>query len=95
MIYGEEAYGMMSKFFDKQEEVNLQQLDFLNKQIAFWQAERDAAEEGSDEWEKAKIVLYDNMLAKTIGDIKLLMISGCVFKFNFVLLFRHFSNSFK
>lgn len=26
-----------------------------------------------DEWEKAKIVLYDNMLAKTIGDIKLLM----------------------
>lgn len=26
-----------------------------------------------DEWEKAKIVLYDNMLAKTIGDIKQLM----------------------
>ena len=59
MIYGEQAYGMMSKFFDKQEEVNLQQLDFLNKQIAFWQAERDAAEEGSDEWEKAN----ENMLS--------------------------------
>ena len=26
-----------------------------------------------DEWNKAKIVLYDNMLAKTIGDIKQLM----------------------
>lgn len=26
-----------------------------------------------EEWEKAKIVLYDNMLAKTKGDIKLLM----------------------
>ena len=59
MIYGEEAYGMMSKFFDKQEEVNLQQLDFLNKQIAFWQAERDAAEKGSEEWEKAN----ENMLS--------------------------------
>ena len=59
MIYGEEAYGMMSKFFDKQEEVNLQQLDFLNKQIAFWQAERDAAEEGSEEWMKAN----ENMLS--------------------------------
>ena len=26
-----------------------------------------------EEWEKAKIVLYDNMLAKTVGDIKQLM----------------------
>ena len=26
-----------------------------------------------EEWEKAKIILYDNMLAKTIGDIKQLM----------------------
>ena len=59
MIYGQEAYGMMSKFFDKQESVNLQKLDFLNKEVAFWKAERDAAEEGSEEWEKAN----ENMLA--------------------------------
>lgn len=54
MIYGEESYSALSKFYDKQNENNLQQLDFQRQQVEFWANQMSLAEEGSEEWEKAK-----------------------------------------
>ena len=54
MIYGEESYSALSKFYDKQEENYNKQLDFQKQQVEFWQMQMATAEEGSDAWNAAK-----------------------------------------
>lgn len=54
LIKGEEAYGEMITYYDKQHEINLEQLDFLKQQEKFWENAMNNAEAGSDEWVKAK-----------------------------------------
>lgn len=53
MVYGEDAYGEMSKFYNKQQETYKSQLDFQRQEKEFWWNAREAAEEGTEEWEKA------------------------------------------
>lgn len=54
LVYGEEAYGKLSQYYAKQRENNNDQLDFLKQQEAFWKAQMESMEEGSEEWENAK-----------------------------------------
>ena len=54
MIYGEESYSALSKFYDKQESNNNKQLDFQKQQVEFWANQMTLVEEGSEEWDKAK-----------------------------------------
>ena len=52
MMYGEDT--SLAKYYDEQEENLAKQMEFQKSQIAFWKAEMDSAEEGSDRWEKAR-----------------------------------------
>ena len=54
LVYGEESYGALSQFYEKQEENNNKALDFQRQQVDFWRQQMDTLEEGSEEWEKAK-----------------------------------------
>ena len=63
MIYGEDAYDTMDKFYDMQHDNYVQELDFYRKQRDFWQEAMDKAEEGTEEWESAK----EKMLAAEQG----------------------------
>lgn len=54
LVNGEEAYGPLAKYYEKQEQNNLKQLDFQRQQVDFWKVQMDAAEEGSNRWEAAK-----------------------------------------
>lgn len=54
LIFGEESYSLLADFYKKQKENSLEQLDFQRKQVDFWKAQMDAAEEGTEEWENAK-----------------------------------------
>ena len=54
MVYGENAYSDLTKFYEKQQDNYEKQLDFQRQQKDFWYAEMQAAEEGSEQWEKAK-----------------------------------------
>jgi hypothetical protein len=49
MVYGEDAYGAMSKFYDKQQQTYNEQLDFHRQEMDLWYARMEAAEEGSKE----------------------------------------------
>lgn len=54
MLYGEESYGMLSEYYEKQEENNNKQLDFHKQQVAFWKEIMASEEEGSEAWESAR-----------------------------------------
>ena len=54
MVYGENAYSDLAKFYEKQQDNYEKQLDFQRQQKDFWYAEMQAAEEGSEQWNKAK-----------------------------------------
>ena len=54
MVYGEDSYGDLAKFYERQQKNYENQLDFQRQQKEFWYAEMQAAEKGSEEWEKAK-----------------------------------------
>lgn len=49
LIFGEDSYSLLADFYKKQKENSLEQLDFQRKQVDFWRAQMDAAEEGSEE----------------------------------------------
>ncbi len=54
MVYGDDSYGDLAKFYESQQKNYENQLDFQRQQKEFWYAEMQAAEKGSEEWEKAK-----------------------------------------
>lgn len=54
LVRGEEAYGNLAEYYDKQQANNAAQLDFLRQQENFWAQAMREAEEGSDQWIKAK-----------------------------------------
>lgn len=49
LVYGEESYSALSKFYDKQEENNNKQLDFQKQQIEFWHNQMSTLEEGTED----------------------------------------------
>ena len=54
LVYGDEAYAQLSRYYDKQQDNYNNQLDFQRQQVDFWRQQLDALEEGSDAWESAK-----------------------------------------
>lgn len=54
LIYGEQSYGQLAKYYDKQQQNFNSQLDFQRQQADFWRQQLDTLEEGSDEWENAR-----------------------------------------
>jgi archaellum component FlaC len=48
LVYGEESYGQLAKYYDKQQQNFNSQLDFQRQQVNFWRAQLDALDEGSD-----------------------------------------------
>ena len=54
LVYGDESYEKLAKYYEKQEDNFNNQLDFQRQQVDFWQKQMDTLEEGSDEWKKAK-----------------------------------------
>ena len=49
LVYGEEAYSQLSKYYDRQEENYNKQLEFQRMQKDFWYAQMQTMEEGSEE----------------------------------------------
>ena len=49
LVYGEESYGQLAKYYDKQQQNFNSQLDFQRQQADFWRQQLDTLEEGSDE----------------------------------------------
>ena len=76
MYLGEDAYGEMAKFYEKQQENYTKQLDFQRQQKDFWYAEMQAAEEGSKEWESARekwesaVQEFNNILEQGLENAK-------------------------
>lgn len=54
LVYGEESYSQLAKYYDKQQQNFNSQLDFQRQQADFWRQQLDTLEEGSDEWENAR-----------------------------------------
>ena len=54
LVYGEESYSQLARYYDKQQQNFNSQLDFQRQQVDFWRAQLDALDEGSDAWENAK-----------------------------------------
>ena len=54
LVYGEESYSKLAKYYDKQQENFNNQLDFQKQQVNFWRQQLDTLDEGSDSWENAK-----------------------------------------
>ena len=54
LLYGDDAYSQLSKYYDIQEKNNNAQLDFYRQQVDFWKQRMDAEEEGSEAWLKYK-----------------------------------------
>lgn len=54
LVYGEESYSALSKFYNRQEENNNKQLDFQRQQVNFWANQMTLLDESSEEWETAK-----------------------------------------
>ena len=54
LVYGEQSYGQLAKYYDKQQQNFNNQLDFQRQQADFWRQQLDTLEEGSDEWENAR-----------------------------------------
>ena len=49
LVYGEQSYGQLAKYYDKQQQNFNNQLDFQRQQADFWRQQLDTLEEGSDE----------------------------------------------
>ena len=49
LVYGEQSYGQLAKYYDKQQQNFNTQLDFQRQQANFWRQQLDTLEEGSDE----------------------------------------------
>ena len=49
LVYGEQSYGQLAKYYDKQQQNFNSQLDFQKQQADFWRQQLDTLEEGSDE----------------------------------------------
>ena len=54
LVYGEDSYKDLAKYYEQQHQNNLQNLDFQRREVDFWKQQMDAAEEGTERWEKAK-----------------------------------------
>ena len=54
LVYGDEAYGRLAKYYNKQEQNLNKQLDFQQQQVVFWEQQLNTLEKGSKEWENAK-----------------------------------------
>lgn len=61
LLYGDDAYEALEKYYDKQEENNTKQLDFLKQQRDLWysrmmeqQKRMNALPKGSNEWKEAQ-----------------------------------------
>ena len=54
LVYGEDSYKNLAKYYEQQHQNNLQNLDFQRREVDFWKQQMDAAEEGTERWEKAK-----------------------------------------
>lgn len=54
LLYGEDAYEELEKYYNMLEQNNNSQLDFYRKQVDFWKERLDAEEEGSEAWEEYK-----------------------------------------
>ena len=54
LVYGEQSYSQLAKYYDKQQQNFNSQLDFQRQQADFWRQQLDTLEEGSDEWENAR-----------------------------------------
>ena len=54
LVYGEESYSQLARYYDKQQQNFNNQLDFQRQQVDFWKAQLDALDEGSEAWENAK-----------------------------------------
>lgn len=54
LVYGEDSYADLEKYYQMQEDNNNKQLDFLRQQKDFWYAQMKTLKQGSEEWEKAK-----------------------------------------
>lgn len=54
LVYGDEAYSQLARYYDKQQQNFNNQLDFQRQQVDFWRHQLDALDEGSDAWENAK-----------------------------------------
>ena len=54
LVYGEQSYGQLAKYYNKQQQNFNSQLDFQRQQADFWRQQLDTLEEGSDEWENAR-----------------------------------------
>lgn len=52
LLWGDDAYNTLDKYYTMQEQNNNQQLDFLRKQTDAWKQLMDNEEEGSEAWEK-------------------------------------------
>ena len=51
LLYGEDEYGAMASFFERQMETNNAQLDSLRRQAEFWRDQMNNAEVGSEAWD--------------------------------------------
>ena len=49
LVYGDEAYDKMAEYYKQQRENNDAQLDFMNKEMAFWENQMTQFEEGTEE----------------------------------------------
>ena len=54
LVYGEQSYSQLAKYYDKQQQNFNSQLDFQRQQADFWRQQLDTLEEGSDEWENSR-----------------------------------------
>ena len=54
LVYGDEAFGKLSLYYEEQEKNYNNQLEFQRAQVDFWKQQMDALDQGSKEWETAK-----------------------------------------
>ena len=54
LVYGDEAYAQLARYYDKQQDNYNSQLDFQRQQADFWRQQLDTLDEGSDAWENAR-----------------------------------------
>ena len=76
LVYGEQSYGQLAKYYDKQQQNFNSQLDFQRQQADFWRQQLDTLEEGSDEWENARekwkdaIQSMNDLIEKSIQNLQ-------------------------
>lgn len=62
LVYGEEDYEALGKYYEKQHQNNLDLLDFQKQNVEFWENEMNSiVDKNSEEWKKAR----DNWIAAT------------------------------